>query len=123
MFSRGQAISILKDGDTGAEVYAWPDDFEKETTFAFIVIYSGKKSEGSWVALHHKVAVDPDKTYFDCIDELEFVGPSLPAGGTTRSEFSTPAQAIDFAISQYSISEFMDHDTLTKKYKARYLET
>ena len=122
MYSRDQAISILEDGGTGAEVYAWPDDFEKETTFAFVVIYHGKKSEGWWVALHHKVAIDPPKTYFECIDELQFVGPSLPAGGTTRSEFPSVEQAVDFATSQYSVSEFMDHNTITKKYKGRYLK-
>lgn len=120
-YSRDQAISVLKNGRKGAEVYAWPREYEKTTTFAFIVIYRGKKSEGWLVALHHKVAVDPDKTYFDCIDELDAVDASLPMGGTTRSEFPTVEQSIEFAMSQYSVSEFMDHDAITQKYWDRYL--
>ena len=122
-YSRDQAIQILKDGGKGAEVYAWPCDFEKETTFAFVVIYHGKRSEGWWVALHHKVAVDPDKTYFECIDELEHVGPTVPHGCSERHEFPTAEQAVDFAMSQYSVSEFMDYKTITKKYKDLYLKT
>ncbi len=130
IYSSNQAIDILKSGAKGAEVYAWPPDFERETTFAFVVIYPGiknkglfrKRNGGWWVTLYHKVAVDPDKTYFDCIDELEFTGPVLPIGGTTRSEFPTAEQAVDFAISYYSISEFMDYETITQKYKNLYLK-
>jgi len=123
IYSRNQAIDLLKSETKGVEVYAWPKKFENTTSFAFLVIYRGRKKEGWWTALHHKVAVDPDKTYFECIDELDFVGPKLSIGATTRSEFPTAEQAIDFAISHYSISEFMDYETITQKYKEFYLKS
>ena len=126
VYSIEEAINIFKPGDKKSEVYGWPLAFEKDETFAFIVIYNGrlqKEKQDKWrVALHNKKVIisNDEKKYFESIDALDDSGPTDSSGHSQTADFLTIEQAIDYAISSYQIKEFMDYEAITQKYKERY---
>lgn len=113
----------------GGEVYAWLDQCQSPTSFAFVVIYLGrqgrrwfgKKTEGCWVALHRKQA-DIDADFFDCVDALKPAEKIVSYGATERHEFPTPDKAINFAVARFAIKEFVDYDAINQRYRDTYLK-
>ena len=120
-----QAISTVA---AGGEVYAWLDQYETSTSFAFVVIFLGcrgrhwfqQMNEGWWVILYRKQD-DISADFFDCVDALMTEGATVTHDATERHELPTPDEAIMFAITRFRIEEFLDDDAVNRRYRDTYL--
>jgi len=121
-----RAVTTLAEG---GEVYAWLDQYESTTAFAFVVIYLGcrgkhwfrQRNEGWWVNLYHKQA-DVGADFFDCVDALRPEGDTVSHGVTERHELPTPEEALKFAVSRFTVKEFLDDATVNRRYRETYLK-
>jgi hypothetical protein len=111
---KSRAIAELAKGN---ELYYWPSEYETEETFAFLVLYKGKNSEGWIVALHDKKVNKSEHPDWGIeIDALRF------NSSEKKVKLPTAKEAVNYAISEYSIDAFVDYDSILQRYIKKYIK-